>query len=182
MRVGSYHEKIARANQAIMLMQSTCLAFLAASADALTVGIAMAAARATVSTRAASSVMLWDPSEDASNDELLKPPPPPDDGLMAPREYVPPPPEYSVPEDGCEMVTLDQYASTVFGNSAIKQQAWVCAEDELKEAQVWSRSSGLTHSHTCVPVRTHTLVTHPTRSLPGSPRTGQGRGVQPGHA
>jgi hypothetical protein len=48
-----------------------------------------------------------------------------------PMPYVPPPPGYSKPEDGCETVTLDSYASTVFGKAAsAKLDAWVCAEEE----------------------------------------------------
>ena len=36
----------------------------------------------------------------------------------------------------CRQVTLDQYASTIFGRSAAKQDAWICAEHDLKDAQV----------------------------------------------
>tara|TARA_B100000780_G_scaffold208029_1_gene148254 strand:- start:21 stop:602 length:582 start_codon:yes stop_codon:yes gene_type:complete len=35
----------------------------------------------------------------------------------------------------CWQVTLDQYASTVFGRSAAQQEAWICAEHDLKDAQ-----------------------------------------------
>ena len=105
-----------------------------------------------------SSLYRWDPSEDSAVDEPLAPPPAPN--VVAPA-WEPPPPEYSVPEDGCEQVTLDQYArygpapitprprpqpnsyssvapnppSVVFGKANSKQEAWICAEDELKDAQ-----------------------------------------------
>ena len=135
---------------------------LAAAVNALNIGSLV---RVSGLTRAPAPIMMpWNPMTDAANDTPVAPP---SSGNMRAPAYVPPPPEYAPPEDGCEIVrpfstpfhgthtlvfqlysaasdaarvacwqvTLDQYASTVFGRSAAQQEAWICAEHDLKDAQ-----------------------------------------------
>mmetsp|Transcript_22010 Transcript_22010/g.52592 ORF Transcript_22010/g.52592 Transcript_22010/m.52592 type:complete len:148 (-) Transcript_22010:147-590(-) len=110
---------------------TTAVLSLAAAVNALNIG----SLRAVSVVRAPAPMMMpWNPMTDASNDAPL-PPPPSGNAPRSPGEWVPPPPEYAPPEDGCEIVTLDQYASTVFGRSAAQQEAWICAEHDLKDAQ-----------------------------------------------
>ena len=107
------------------------LALLIAPVDALVLGTAM---RATTSARTASSTMLWDPTKDDVNDAPLN-----KEHMLRHTEevvplYVAPGPMYQKPDDGCEQVTLDQYASMVFGKNLGKLDAWICAEgDEPSE-------------------------------------------------
>ena len=105
------------------------LALVVAPASALILG-----AGSTVSVSRASSVtMRWDPKNDGagSNDKAMG-------GQMKSHMlqhseectpmYVPEGPGYVAPEDGCEQVVLDQYASMVFGGNA-KKEAWICADE-----------------------------------------------------
>ena len=85
-------------------------------------------------TRAASVTMLWDPRSDGagSNDKAMG-------GQMksymlqhteeCTMMYVPEGAGYAPPEDGCEQVVLDQYASMVFGKNNGKKEAWICADE-----------------------------------------------------
>uniref|UniRef100_A0A7S3AR01 Uncharacterized protein n=1 Tax=Haptolina ericina TaxID=156174 RepID=A0A7S3AR01_9EUKA len=99
--------------------------FLASVVDALVLETAM---RASVLSRATSATMIWDPTKDEIFDRKSHMLQHSEEALPM---YVGPPPGYSKPEDGCEEVTLDQYASTVFGRTSGKVDAWICAEESV---------------------------------------------------
>mmetsp|Transcript_33345 Transcript_33345/g.71213 ORF Transcript_33345/g.71213 Transcript_33345/m.71213 type:complete len:135 (-) Transcript_33345:494-898(-) len=118
------------------MTRTILLASLLASADALVLGNGISTC-VIAAARASSLAMLWDPTKDDVAGQPRK------SHLLQHTEeslpvYVGPGPAYTPPDDGCEQVELDQYASIVFGKHAGKQEAWVCADEETSE------SAGLT--------------------------------------
>ena len=90
-----------------MRIQFTLLAVLAAAADAVSFGSFHTATstRVVALARASSPIMRWDPMTGPVDDDTLTTPPS-DARRMAVPAYVTPPPEYALPEDGCEIVSV----------------------------------------------------------------------------
>ena len=108
------------------------VSLLASTVSSYAVGSTMST---TVLRRTTPATMLWDPKTDDIFDKPLGY----KNNMLTHSEealpvYVPPPPGYVKPDDGCDFIELDQYASAVFGRSVGKVDAYVCADGEGEEA------------------------------------------------